>query len=98
MLNLMVDFTYSVLTWKRSIGANSVKKIKNCHFKLKFGTKPNSSRLNLMLMFNLSILTWKYSFCTFLVQEIKNRQFKLKFATKTNSKMMNSMGCLLFLF
>ena len=58
----MVVFSFSILNWKHCFWSNLVEKIKNCQFKLKFGTKINSNMLNLMVVFTLSILNQKHPF------------------------------------
>ena len=62
MQNLMVVFIFPDLQWKYPFGANLFQKIKNCQFKLKFGTKTNLNMQNSVVLFTFSVFDWKYCF------------------------------------
>ena len=62
MQNSMAVFTFPILNWELSFLANLVQKIKNCQFKLKFGSKTKSDMLNLMMIFTFSVANWKRPF------------------------------------
>ena len=81
MQNSMVVFTFSVLGRKYPFWANLVEKVKNCQFKLKYGTLTNSKMQTSMVQFTFSVLNRKYPFWANSVQKIKIFQFKLKFGT-----------------
>ena len=58
---------FFVLDRKFPFLANLIKKIKNCQFKLKFGTWTNSNMQNLMVTFTFSMFDRKYPFRTNLI-------------------------------
>ena len=60
--NSMAVFTFPILNWELSFLSNLVQKIKNCQFKLKFGSKTKSDMLNLMMIFTFSVANWKRPF------------------------------------
>ena len=70
-------------------------KIRNCQFKLKFGTSTNSNMQNSVVEFTLYFLS-EIPFLGKFGQKFQNCQFKLKFGTSTDSNMQNSV--VLFIF
>ena len=62
MQNSMALFTFSILDGKNPFWASLVQKIKNCQFKLKFGTKTDSNMQNSMALFTFSMLDQKHPF------------------------------------
>ena len=64
-------FSFSDLDLKSPFWVNLVKKIQNCQFKLKFGTKTNLNKQNSMMMFNFSVFDHKYLSWEYLVQKLK---------------------------
>ena len=66
-----VVFTFSVLGQKNTFWVNLVKKNKNYHFKLKFGTKTNLNKQNSMMMFTFSVFDQPYLSWANSVQKFK---------------------------
>ena len=80
----------SVFGWKYHFWVNLVQKIKNCLFKLKFGTWTNSNMQNYLVMFTFPFSTGNNFFGKF-GQKNENCPFDQKIGTKTNLNMQNSM-------
>ena len=66
-----VVFTFSVLGQKNTFWVNLVKKNKNYHFKLKFGTKTDLNKQNSMMMFTFSVFDQPYLSWANSVQKFK---------------------------
>ena len=66
-----VVFTFSVLGQKNTFWVNLVKKNKNYHFKLKFGTKTDLNKQNSIMMFTFSVFDQPYLSWANSVQKFK---------------------------
>ena len=73
-------------------------KNQNCHFKLKFVTKTNSSMQNSMVVFIFFCFRLETPFLGKFGPKNQNFSFKLKFGTYTNSNMQIQWWCLFFSF
>ena len=66
-------------------------KIKNCQFKLKFGTKTDSNMKDSKVMIILSVFNRKHPFFGQVLCEKSNSLLKMKVSSKTNSNLWNSV-------
>ena len=62
---------FFVFECKYPFWVNLIQKVKNSHFKLKFGTYTNSNMQNSMVMFIYFVFDWKYPFWANLSKKSK---------------------------